>query len=122
MKRNARTFVLAAVALSSTSLSACGASEPTETAMRDATQRLLVQVYHRMNPSAALAANYQSLRSSVPPIPKITAFRKIGCTPANGKPGFLCEIEMAYDGNAPAVGKERFYALPDGTLALAEQR
>ena len=122
MKRTVRTRALVAAAFSFAGLSACSASEPTEPEMKDATQRLLAQTYTRMNPSAALAANYQSLRSSVPPMPRITAFRKIGCTPAHGKPGFLCEIEIAYDGNAPAVGEERFYALPDGTLALAEKR
>lgn len=122
MKRNPRTRVYATVALLLPFLGACGADEPTEQAMRDATQRLLVQVYERMNPSAALASNYRSLRSGVPPMPRITAFRKIGCVPANGKPGHVCDLQVAYDGRAPISDNGRFYALPDGTLALAEQR
>ncbi|KQO68754.1 hypothetical protein ASF22_19555 [Methylobacterium sp. Leaf87] len=121
MKRFAGSGALAAF-LSMVSLGACGVGEPTEEQLRDATQRLLVQVYERMNPSAALAANYRSLRPGVAPMPRITAFRKIGCAPANGKPGFACDIQLSYDGKAPVTDNARFYPLPDGTLAMAEQR
>lgn len=95
-------------------LGACG-DEPSEGAMREAVTGWMSRL-QRDHMAAAAFLTGGPRGGQVPPMPTFTTFRKIGCVPADPKPGHTCEFEVAFDGKAAAKDRARFYKAPNGSL------
>lgn len=102
--------VLAALGLT---LGAC-TDEPSEAALRQVAERKLMASYEM----EVAQAKKLGVRPDDKPV--ITAFSKIGCKPADPKPGHLCTVGGAVDGKVQEQGTARFVRAADGTLTMAE--
>ncbi|MBA9070205.1 hypothetical protein FHR71_003969 [Methylobacterium sp. RAS18] len=95
-------------------LGACS-DEPSEGAMREAVTGLMSRL-QRDHMAAAAFLTGGPRGGQVPPLPTFTTFRKVGCVPADPKPGHTCEFEVAFDGKPAAKDRARFYKAPNGSL------
>lgn len=56
---------------------------------------------------------------SVPPAPRVTEFRKVGCLTAQPRAGHLCDFELALNGIARGTNRGRFFTAPGGALEMS---
>lgn len=109
------TVVLAGLGLS---LGACS-GEPSEAEMLQAVSRLTSSLYQQQ--AAAMAFVVGPSRTGMPAAPTITAFRKLGCEPAQGgAAGHVCQFEATMDnGRGQTRDRARFFRAADGALVAA---
>lgn len=98
-------------------LGACS-DEPSESAMHQAMTEAMTRLYQQHMAAAAFMLGGPR-GGGVPPMPRITTLRKVGCIPAETRPGYLCEYEASVDGKPPVKERVRFYKAPLGTYETA---
>lgn len=93
-------------------LGACS-DEPSEATMHKAMTEAMSRLYQQQASVAAFLLGGPR-GGGIPPMPRITTLRKVGCMPAETRPGYLCEYEASIDGKPPIKERVRFFKAPSG--------